>query len=78
MNVEVKSPGRNLSNPYGLTNKEIEVIKLYSSKLSSTIIAEKLSISTNTLKKHRQHIYRKIKVNTIHQVCCLAFEMGMV
>ena len=46
-----------------LTEKETEVIKLVSEGLSNKEIAERLDISTNTVKTHLKNIYEKLQVN---------------
>jgi DNA-binding CsgD family transcriptional regulator len=47
---------------YGLTLKESEVLELVQQGYSNTDIANQLFISTNTIKKHLQSIYRKFDV----------------
>lgn len=44
---------------YDLTNREIEIVSLLLDGMGRDEIAEKLSISLNTLKKHTSNIYRK-------------------
>ena len=53
-------PGRDqLINIYDLTNREAEITLLLLNGMGREEIAEELSISLNTLKKHTSHIYRK-------------------
>ncbi len=54
----------NLAAEYHLTNREVDVLKLLFEEMQSNEIAEKLCISTHTLKKHIQNLYRKFKVST--------------
>ena len=47
----------------GLTNREIEVIKLVVDNLSTEEITSKLNISIYTTKKHISNIFAKLKIN---------------
>lgn len=49
-----------LANEYGLTGREVEVLLLIFNDFSNDEIATRLCISTNTLKKHLQNLYRKV------------------
>jgi DNA-binding NarL/FixJ family response regulator len=49
---------------YGLTTREIEVLKLMSEGLSYQPIAEKLFISPKTVRNHIENIYKKLQVNS--------------
>jgi RNA polymerase sigma factor (sigma-70 family) len=46
-----------------LTEREKEILALVASGYTNKEIAEKLSISTHTIKTHSNNIYRKLKVN---------------
>lgn len=50
--------------PAGLTDREVEVIRLVAAGLSNREIAASLSISPRTAEHHVQHIYTKIGVST--------------
>lgn len=52
-----------------LTNKEIEVLELVMKGHSNTEIADCLFVSTNTIKKHLQSIYRKCNVSNRTSLC---------
>ena len=43
-----------------LSKREISILQLIAENLSEQQIAERLFISINTMKTHRQHIYKKI------------------
>ena len=45
-----------------LTQREIEILSLVSTGASNEIIAEKMFISTNTVKTHLYNVFKKIKV----------------
>ena len=56
---------------YGMTEREIDVAELLSKGRSNDEICEILVISRNTLKKHLQHIYRKVGVNSRSQLVAI-------
>ena len=49
---------------YGLTDREMEVYLLTVKGLDNISIAEKMCISTNTLKKHYSSIYNKMNISS--------------
>ena len=49
---------------YGLTLRESEITNLLLRGLSVDMICDQLSITPNTLKKHRANIYKKIGINS--------------
>lgn len=72
------SPGHDqqLSNP--LTRREIEILGLLAPGLVNKEIAAKLCISPETVKKHSQHIYRKLNVSNRRHAVARAYEMGIL
>lgn len=48
----------------GLTNREIEIVKLIINNLSTSEICSKLNISIHTTKKHINHIFSKLEINS--------------
>jgi HD-GYP domain-containing protein (c-di-GMP phosphodiesterase class II)/DNA-binding CsgD family transcriptional regulator len=56
--------GRRQRNPGGLTRREVEVLRLAARGLTTSDIADRLSISPKTADHHIQHIYGKIGVST--------------
>ena len=54
---------RKLSASHGLTDRESEILSLLLKGSADRDIAESLSISEGTLKKHIQHIYRKLGIS---------------
>ncbi len=46
-----------------LTNQELKILKLASTDLSNKEIADRLCISDQTAKKHRQNIYEKLNLH---------------
>lgn len=52
----------NLAQAEGLTNRESEILALLSEGLSNKEIAERVSISYDTVRAHLRHIYEKLHV----------------
>ena len=54
-----------------LSSRELTVLRLLASRLTTAEIAGALFVSANTLKSHMKSIYRKLDVNTradaVHQ-----------
>ncbi|MCE5199137.1 MAG: response regulator transcription factor [Armatimonadota bacterium] len=57
-----------------LSQKEREVVKLITSGLSSKAAADKLCVSTGTIKTHRLRIFRKLGVHTVAELTRYAVE----
>lgn len=53
-----------LASKYNLTNREKEVLQLIFEDMDSDQIADKLFISSYTLKKHLQNLYKKFNVSS--------------
>jgi DNA-binding CsgD family transcriptional regulator len=67
--MEAIQPPRNVaqnepSNPYQLSHREIEVLRLMTNGLIKKEIAETLSISYHTIVNHERSIYGKLNVHT--------------
>jgi len=63
---------------YGLTRREVEVLRLVSTGLTDAQVAEKLFISPRTVSKHLQSIYGKIQVNSRSAATRFALEHDIV
>jgi LuxR family transcriptional regulator, maltose regulon positive regulatory protein len=61
-----------------LSEREIEVLRLIAEGLSNTEIAQKLYLSTNTLKAHTQNIYSKLDVHSRVQAVNRARELNIL
>jgi HD-GYP domain-containing protein (c-di-GMP phosphodiesterase class II) len=64
--------------PAGLSEREIEVLRLVATGFSNPEIADKLVISPRTAEHHVQHIYRKLGVRSRPAVAFFAMEHGLV
>ena len=63
--------------PTGLTNRELEVLRLVSQGLSDKIIARTLAISPATVGRHLSTVYSKLEVKSRAQATQWALEHGV-
>jgi HD-GYP domain-containing protein (c-di-GMP phosphodiesterase class II) len=63
--------------PAGLTNKEVEVLRLLARGLSNKEIAEELVISRKTVGHHIDHIYTKVGVSNRARASLFAAQHGL-
>lgn len=61
----------------GLTNRELEVLRLIAEGLSNTEIADRLVVSTATVKTHINHIFTKTDLRDRAQLVAYAFRTGL-
>jgi non-specific serine/threonine protein kinase len=66
------------ANPNGLTDREVEVLRLLSRGLTSAQIGEALVISAVTVNTHLRNIYGKLGVNTRGAAIRWAVDRGIV
>ena len=59
-----------------LTTREIEVAMLSLSGFSSRAIGEKLSISFETVRAHKKHIYAKLGVGSQSELFAMFYDRG--
>jgi len=64
--------------PAGLTDREVEVLRLLSRGLSNRDMAEQLYLSRDTVKHHIQHIYDKVGVSTRAGATLFAMENALL
>jgi HD-GYP domain-containing protein (c-di-GMP phosphodiesterase class II) len=64
--------------PAGLTDREVEVLRLLARGLSKKEIAKALVIAPGTVHSHTVHIYEKLGVSTRAGVALFAMEHGLV
>jgi len=72
----------NLSNrkaeDYNLTKREIEIVEQLSKGLTYSLIADNLFISSGTVRKHIENIYRKLQVNNKVEAIQLAEKHRLI
>ncbi len=61
-----------------LSNREREVLQLIDKGLRSRDIADRLSISKNTVSRHRQEILAKLQVKNSIEACRVAKALGII
>ncbi|MBN3726283.1 helix-turn-helix transcriptional regulator [Burkholderia sp. Ac-20379] len=59
-----------------LTAREVEVVRLSLSGFSTRAISERLTISFETVRAHKKHIYAKLGVNSQSELFALFYEPG--
>jgi DNA-binding NarL/FixJ family response regulator len=62
----------------GITDREIDVIKLIAEGLSNKQIADKLCLSTHTVNTHRKNLMNKLKVNNTAGVLMFAVKNNLL
>lgn len=64
--------------PCVLTSTEMEIVKAIAQGKTTKEIATERFSSVHTITTHRKNIFRKLKVNTAHEVIKYALRMGWV
>jgi len=64
--------------PAGLTEREVEVLRLITYGLTTRQVARRLAISPRTADHHVEHIYTKLGVHTRAQAVASAFRLALV
>jgi LuxR family maltose regulon positive regulatory protein len=66
------------SSDEGLSDRELEVLRLLATELTGPEIARHLFVSVNTLRTHTKHIFTKLDVNTRQAAVRRATELGLL
>lgn len=64
--------------PSSLTAREIEVVELIASGISTKVMADQLCLSTHTIYTHRKNIMRKLGINSVSELVLYAVNAGIV
>jgi predicted ATPase/DNA-binding CsgD family transcriptional regulator len=70
--------GRKTKSPYGLTPRELDVLRLVAQGLTNAQVAEELVISPRTVHAHLRSIYSKLDVNSRTAATRYAIEHNLV
>lgn len=74
----VKTDKQVTNDLFQLSEREKEILQLLSEGLEYKEIAQKISISPNTVKKHTINIYQKLHVNSKAQALRIAYTKGLL
>ena len=66
------------SRPAGLSDREVEVLRLVADGLTNRAIAERLVISERTVDRHVSNIFTKLDVSSRAAATAMAYERGIV
>src|SRR5207247_1269591 len=64
--------------PAGLTEREVEVLRLIADGLTNNLIARELQLSTKTVSRHVSNIFGKIGVTSRSAATAFAFDHQLV
>ena len=65
-------------NPYGLTNRELEILTLITEGLGNSQISQRLFISPRTVDHHVSAVFGKLEVHSRAEAVAVAFQSGLV
>jgi DNA-binding NarL/FixJ family response regulator len=63
---------------YGVTEREIEILKMIASEMTNDEIAETLEISKRTVDAHRQNLLHKFRVRNTVGLIKVAYELDLI
>jgi HD-GYP domain-containing protein (c-di-GMP phosphodiesterase class II)/DNA-binding CsgD family transcriptional regulator len=64
--------------PVGLTDREVEVLRLLATGANRRVMAEHLTVSEHTVRHHLEHLYGKIDVHTRVEATLFALEHNLL
>ena len=62
----------------GLSQRELQIIRLSAEGLKASEIAERLFLSVHTVNTHRQRIYAKMNVKSVSDMLRKSRELGII
>ena len=69
---------KEIKSDHELTKRELEIIELFAEGFSYKEVAEKLSISSNTVESHKKNIFEKLEINSIVDLVKYAIRQGII
>ncbi len=78
INHYLATPTRPPPVNHPLTNRELEVLSLIGSGLANNEVAERLTISTATVKSHVSHLLSKLNARDRVHLVIAAYDLGLV
>ena len=69
---------REAEEPTGLTDREVEIVKLLAKGLTNKEMAETLFVAENTVKVHIKNILEKLQLRNRQQLAAYAVQQGLV
>jgi len=76
--TESPAPSRPQAAPGGLSDREVDILRLVAEGLPNQEIATKLFVTGQTVKFHLSNIYRKLGVSNRTEASRFAYRMGVV
>jgi DNA-binding NarL/FixJ family response regulator len=74
----LKATPQTLTNPWGLTGLEMDVLRYVAKGLSNAEVGRVMTLERRTVRTHLSHIYRKMGVNSHVEAVVLALKAGFV
>jgi DNA-binding CsgD family transcriptional regulator len=78
MEIVISRQQEEEAQPSILTDTEREIVKAIAQGKTTKEIAEERFSSVHTITTHRKNIFRKLNVNTAHEVIKYALRAGLV
>jgi DNA-binding NarL/FixJ family response regulator len=78
LGLVIARPARRRAWPAGLTDREVEVLRLVATGASNRRIAQELVVSEKTVAHHLEHIYNKIGVSSRAAAVFFAMEHELI
>lgn len=75
---ELSMPQRRGRHPFGLTDRQIEIVRSVVAGLTNREIASRLRISEETVKHHLTQVFNKTGVSTRLELAMLAMQRGIL
>jgi len=70
--------GKTLAGPHGLTQRELQVLRLIASGKTNKAIARELSLSEKTVDRHVSNIFTKVDVSSRAAATAFAYEHDLI